>query len=466
MDKIKKYITKISSQNRNKYILLVTVFLILFGLIFIYIKRLIGSDDTVFPILIEPYHSVGSWVTHRYNTWSGRIFSEAFTYTFNVLPMYFWRLTSLIMYILMALVTFGYYLLIAKHTTHKKNVAMLVLAFILPFILDNSVLFTSTFWMTGSMNYSWIVTFGLIAFYPVLYYLIKSTPPKVYISLIGLVSAIIASSSQEQVGLVLIAMTLMSVAYTYIKNRKENIRKHPIYIIMFNIIYIIGFYISVRAPGNTARLHSETLHWLPDFYDINKLTHAEYAARWVFDSLFNHLGFILILAWIITALLIFAKQKKTKVDYIISFILLFASVFSLAKGYENVSYWFQFYATWKPTITSKLFYINLLPWALVIMSTVISPFFVFGKKPKSMFIAMMYLAALASTALITLSPTVYASGLRTLFVPSVIIMLIAYILIEELYEKRKKAFSVLFIVILGLSLSEYALTLFNTIKTP
>jgi hypothetical protein len=82
----------------------------------------------------------------------------------------------------------------------------------------------------------------------------------------------------------------------------------------------------------------------------------------------------------------------------------------------------------------------------------------FEKQNKGRLLSILYLFAFTSIGLLTMSPTMYASGWRTVFVPSVILMLIAYLLIGEVIDKYTKYKYHLVIVIIFMAYTAYAHT--------
>jgi len=61
--------------------------------------------------------------------------------------------------------------------------------------------------------------------------------------------------------------------------------------------------------------------------------------------------------------------------------------------------------------------------------------------------------------MITLSPTMYASGVRTLYVPSVILLLIFYMLLDNILDKYKKSRYLSIGLIVSIAVSQYILML-------
>jgi hypothetical protein len=275
------------------------------------------------------------------------------------------------------------------------------------------------------------------------------------VTTLGLISLIIAACSQEQVGIILTGLSfvlLIRELYLY----KNKISTLPAYPIITTAIATISFFISFLAPGNAIRLKLETARWLPDFYTVEISQHIEYAYRWFLDSTINHTGFLLTLSWALMALILIKKPNKTKLQNILTYsLIVFCFFISILNNYGPINSLFSFYATWKPGQLSILSYIVLTAWTIAIASTTIAPLITFDRKNIGRMVSILYLAAFTSIGIITISPTVYASGLRTLFIPSVILSLIAYILVSEAMDKYAKYKYIIICAIACLALIGY-----------
>lgn len=453
---------------RKKYlplVLLASILLaavIFFGVLIMFVHRLSGTDDTVFPLQTAPYSSVFDWVDYRYHNWSGRLFAEAFVYLFSQVPTIFWKIVTLALYGLMGLTLYLYYRLFGNHSDNQRKYIMLTTAMALPFLIDPGVIFHSTFWITGSMNYFWIAAFGIIGFYPLAYLAVKHTTPKWYITLISSLSAIIAASSQEQIGAI---MTLASAVFaTYIIfTIWKHTKKIPLYPIIFFVIIAFCFSIQALAPGNSIRIEAEIIRWLPDFRAASLLERATYSVRWVLDALINHMGILLLGIWGILITLFTRKTKKDWLDYTFMLILSIAGTLLLIKGFGDIHVLYEFYPSWKPHIPSVLSSFIIIPWIVIVSLTLIAPSILY-RQARGYLITLLMLAAVAATIIVTLSPTVYISGLRTLFMPSITLALTFFLLLSTLLNTYVKSRLIIMGSVLTIAAVNYFLVLFAFLR--
>ncbi len=454
LDEIKK---------RKKYLIPLTIiFLVglsLFSILIILTGRLTDTDDIVFQQQILPFHTLFDWVIYRYQNWSGRIFPELFVYIFSPAPLYLWKIVTIAVYAVFTMIIFMYYRLFDKTNNTKKDIIMLILAFCAPFLMYTDVLRFGMFWVTGSMNYFWIATLGLVGFYPIAYYVTHHRMAPWTITLVGALSAIVASCSQEQVGIILVGLSFIFLLYELYERKKKN-SPLPVYLIIATAVIIVSFMTGILAPGNVIRLKLETIQWLPDFYTIALSQHIEYGYRWFIEATINHTGFLLVISWGLMALLFIKKQNKTNLQNITTYLLIIFCLVMLlnmiSKLYHPFEDWFNLYAIWKPKLPNNLSFIALITWSIAILVTVITPLILFEKKNRGRLISILYLATFASIGLLTMSPTMYASGWRTLFVPSVLLVLITYLLASEVIGKYDKYKYYLLCVVIFIALLDYS----------
>lgn len=452
--------TLLTVVRRNKHALLLALLFVfgisLFAVLIFINQRIPESDDTVFLTQTAPYHNVIDWIFYRYQSWSGRIFAEGFVYIFSNSPLFFWQLVSIGMYALFCGMLFSYYKLFSKKQSPSKDYLFITAALILPFLANMNVLADAGLWVTGSMVYFWMSALGLAAFYPVAYYTTKRQMPHWLLTSFGIICAVIAASSQEQVGAVLLGLTLTFLIYAIaVQSRKLRDINIPRYLIFFCVVIGLSLAFSLIAPGNAERIKAEVVTWLPDFYTTPALQRIEYGYRWLLEAFINHAGYLLIIIWGFMAALFAAKKKKDRLDYVFVFLFALAILFALSKGFDATSYWLNFHASWKPNIPSTLESLNLIPWGIVLVCTAISLLVLFRKQTIGYLLTLLYLATIASSMVLLLSPTMYASLWRTFFIPSVLLMIIAYILLDKITDQYWQYRHIVLGIMISLAASHY-----------
>ncbi|AJA47805.1 hypothetical protein CPAST_c17350 [Clostridium pasteurianum DSM 525 = ATCC 6013] len=433
----------------KRKLILFLIFIIgfaLFALLVHYVHRG-GGDDANFPILIKKYNLLG-WLKYRYDTWSGRLASETYCYIFGYLPLYFWKISNLIHYGILTFFLYKYYELFNKHRNNKRDYIMAVFCIILPFGMNFGALCDGAFWVTGAMNYLWITAAGIASFYPILYYSINKQYPHLFFRIIALFFGFVAGSSQEQVGTTLLVFCILFLIYIFFICRKKSL-----FLIIETIVVFFSFLLNYFSPGNSLRFTNEVKARIPDFLTILPYQRLEYSYRWIMDALINHMGILLILTWILLIILLVNKSKKKIID-LISMVILIVAILSIAVK-SNISQFFNFQAKWGILTFSKTSYIAMAFWSFILIFTIIAAYSLYNFKIKGLAVVLLILAAYASTSLMIFSPTMYESGCRTMFVPSIILCIAILLLINDCITKYKKYALLLVLISLGFPIYQY-----------
>jgi hypothetical protein len=301
--------------------------------------------------------------------------------------------------------------------------------------------------------------FALVAYYPFCYFAVRKKLPHWTLCLISLLSTIVAASSQEQIGAILVTLSVVSV--TYFSSKHVVYKDSLLFLRCSTLIATLFFIFSTSAPGNHVRVATEAAKRIPDFYTIPLLSHIEYAYRWFLDSTINHSGLLLILFWL-SILVLFTYQRRsarlTSLETAIMTILSLSLVFVSLNGFSGIGYWFNFYPTWN-VHPPHISYIVLVPWTLSLAATIVAPIVLFRHKVLGLVMSLLCGAFFASEVLITLSPTMYASGVRVLYVPSIVLVLAIYLLVSRVYDKNERISVYALVVLSCLALSQYILLL-------
>lgn len=440
-----------------------TVALILFSVAILTVHRTIGSDDTVFPVQMAPYHSLTDWLSYRYHTWSGRLFSESFVYIFSPRSLAYWKIVTIALFAVFVWFSYLYYKLTVKESrTRPYMIAAIVCSL---FLFDYSVLWGGLFWVTGSMYYFWIACAALVGIYPAYYYALRQRYPRWPFVVVSPLAIAIGASSQEQSGLIIIGALTALLILSVVRTWRPVFKTVPWGIIVLLIIAVGFFGFNLLAPGTAARSQLELMTWLPDRPSTPLLVRANYSYRWFLDGVINHTGFTLFGLWICSALLLAKQRSRSRLDNLLLTLLVLFILFMATKGQESISFWFNFYDGWKFPITSKAFYLPLLFWPLAIASTLLLPLRIYGLTVKGIGLSYIILLFLVSTAVITLSPTMYASGWRTMFIPCLLLSVVLLVLLQDTFIKYWAYRKYLIGLLISLAFIQYFYVLSKMIMT-
>lgn len=437
---------------RTKQLLIVLIGLLPFVILTCATNVNPSNDDAWFRSH-APQYGLAEWVDMRYQTWSGRVTAEAFTHTFSRLPIAVWHVVNVAAYALLVLCLYGYYTLLVTKRSEARDLAILALCTTVPFVMGVGALLGGAFWITGSFFYLWIAALGLTAFYPILYVYLKRALPPVWLMATGTIAAALAGLGQEQVFALLAVFTGIAVAGILWQTRRI-----WLYPVVQLVVTLLAAAISYSAPGNKLRMDMEVAAWLPTFHTAPFLDKFEWSLRWFMDASINHFGFLFVLIWLLVGLLILAQGRLRTLDLRDKIIVLtlMTAVF-LHLGSPIQGYLFNFHAQWGVGTFPALSYVVLAFWMAVLFATIAGLYRVSGIYLKRRFVLpLVGLGAFVATAIITLSPTMYASEQRTLFVPGIltaviVVMLAAYVLKE--YWTHKYLLLAVFLLALAVNLA-------------
>lgn len=393
------------------FAVLVTLYVILISLS----TREIGSDDYIFIEQTKPFHTVYEWLVHRYETWSGRLLPESLVYFFSQNNLLYWKIVSVLNYIVYITTLFLYYKLFIKKRTNTQDILTFLYIGVSIYLLGPVVFDRGALWVTGAMNYFWIITLLLVGLYPLLHLYKKNTLPKITITTPLTIILVLAIASQEQVGLLGLMVIGLLLIDTYLKKRKF---PHPYYIATL-VLSSTAFLAAISAPGNRQRVVAETQTWLPDYYTAPLVAKVDSLVRWFVEAIVNHNGQLLLLLsgallfLAITTTAIHGAQKKIFIVYSTVIFALF-----VIKGQPYAEAIYNFNATWQPQNLSRFEKIIPYVWLMIITTLPYVLYRLTKNKRVALISLAPYVLYILTVAPITLSPTLYASGWRTLFIPS------------------------------------------------
>lgn len=431
-------------------------FLVLF-IAMIILHRFISmtpGDDTWFAQASANY-SFPDYIKLRYAGWTGRISSETVLYYIFKDNAMFWKIINPIFIILFA---YSMSRMVTEKKLLEKNKRRSINWFICLGLLylSKEVLWESIFWITGSIVYLWGGAAGMFAMLPFKDAVVreyKNAPQNIFY----LIFAIYAALDQEQIALVIIVFSIIINVQLYVKYKK--IYK---FLILETFVMIICFLISYFAPGNFVRIHSEINSWLPNYPFYGKLELGFIGMQWLLDGLVNHSRLILLM--LITTLggAVFSKYKGirygyfTLIPFIGSSLLVLAVIFKIPDYITNKIHFLQTYNNLFIGLQNLLFNFNgdyklfsILTIKFIIWSIIffLIPFYLimlYNFTIKGFYSILIYLAGICSAAIMIFSPTIYASGYRTVFVMNILLFLLFILIIKNINELLKNRYILLF----------------------
>lgn len=182
-------------------IFIVLLSTLLFSLLIFFVERKSGGDDVYFAQLVQDYPTLYEWLHYRYHAWSARLLPETFMYYLSAAPLRYWKIITVISFFATGLMLLQYYKLVRYIRQSKRyymdDLTVYVFIGLFFFLMGLSVFAESILWVTGAMNYMWLVPLLLAALYPVVSLVIRGNLPNLFITIPSVVlSGLVAASSE------------------------------------------------------------------------------------------------------------------------------------------------------------------------------------------------------------------------------------------------------------------------------
>lgn len=398
-----------------------------------------GSDDTWFADASDNAAYL-DWISARYMTWSGRLFPD--TMLFTLLDEYFW-LWRLLNPLFIVLLAYSLVRIIKKEVSRTE----LILGIVLLGFINNGILNSGFFWVTGSMNYLWPIALGLFAMIPFSDAVFQRKAEGANkLNYLYLICGLIATVSNEQAALCISAFSVISLVVLYIKNKQINKQ-----LLLFTVLFIIGTCILIFAPGNKVRWAGEVSTWYPNFEELSLKDKIYLGFIWLFKQVFIELKYFILLLSITVLALQYKRKETFKWGSYLFFIFLSLALSTEFIGGSLKVVVYNFDLIKEYSISSTLFHfweINLgflyaiIPYLFWAGYGILLTYNILLESEHKFFTFLCLAAALCTFCVMFFSPTIYASGSRTLAVGCTLIIIVVMNLLQQfdIVNSRKKIF--------------------------
>lgn len=414
--------------------------------IFHFIIEIAPGDDTLFSGMSSQY-TLTEYLSMRYNGWTGRLSGELFFYFFLGGKVWLWKFINA-----------GFIMLVAyslvRIIREKNSLRYFIVALCIMGYFSQSILSSGVFWITGSMIYLWSIAMGLFAMIPFADYTFRNNyDTSNRRILLSLLTGLLAVFANEQAALCMVIFGLISITTYFIKTKKYSIR-----LIFLTVIFLVGTIISIKAPGNSSRFVSETATWFPNFNELSLKDHLYLGVIWFFGKAFTELKWLLLLISVGTLYVFNFQSNNMKQTYVTRllnfiFIILVATSFSILiignpnnvlfdfEAIRNFHFGHNLINIW--TIEPK-FILALIPYMFWSIFSLLLISMLIMISERKWFILLCLAAAIASMCIMFFSPTIYASGNRTLTVSAALLSLVSINVLNKIEFKNKLGYIFIF----------------------
>ncbi|MDF7640334.1 DUF6056 family protein [Bifidobacterium sp. ESL0784] len=393
-------------------------------LISLIVKRV--DDDLHYEKALSKMNGL-SWLASRYQTWSGRLFSDAMTALVIPLPQLIWCILNACFLVLLAYA-------MSKVAFGEATASNIVFSYAVFWLLAPRIIAESTLWLSGSAGYLWPTALAVSGCIP-LTNAMRGKATKH--SGIYIVCAFLASLGCEQIGPCILGFALITLVYMYTK-------RHKFVFSVTGILSasIIGLIIELTCPGTHVRAQHEIKHWYPGFDKMPITLKMVKGLMWEFDFFSRFL--LMIIALIAFNLVVsimcsrhgdlFASKdenEKTEKFYgiVCAAVLAMLCVVCFQTNLK-LSFSLSQFVGIRTSIIQRL-----LPYLFWILFVVLVALLVRRYVQEKHIVLFLFLAAFCAAAIMWFSPTIYASSCRTLFVSGILLGMILCIIEQQFKNK-------------------------------
>lgn len=445
----------------------IAALLILLYVVSLFVLSFIGYSDGDDVFFLEYCRNMKflEYLGWRYETWTGRMASEAVMYLFFNLDLWAWRIVNAGMMAVLPVVLVVLKMRIVPVDTELSENGRLFLSLIMAMLvylfLDIKAFGYSTIWITGSMNYLWPVVCGMVALCVVAgaaFGIRKENGMSVWKFLLAVVCALAATMSSEQMGAVLLAFEMICIVFKISKRQSVGGG-----IAVLTVVTMGAFAISSFAPGNELRIAVAVEQNMPQFEALGLGERAFILIQWLVSSFANENAAFLIAIWLVGILLLWEKMRENvaegkkvtslKLPLITGTVFLCVAILGKC-GVTIVNDMGVKLAelTWLVEQVPQAADMSLVQWmALVwwILALIFTAYFLWKVSNRSLLILLIYLGAVASEGIMIFSPTIYSSGERVFFLAGLMLWIIAMLLYEKLPKGKMRVFYMSVLICIG-----------------
>ena len=413
------------------------------------IDRLTATDDIDF---LRSLHVISGsqsglqslfmWLEWRYLNWSGRVVPEILIWALTPASILVWRAISLILWVGTVLLAVRIVDLARPLTTWAARSGIAIAAFSVLFLMDTGVVYWGAFWVTGAMNYWWIIPFAVASTLPAIEVIFRRTTPGWTTIVLATLAAWVAAVSNEQIAAIVVVLGLAATVLRIVQTRSGTAgggRRGTIAVLLPALGALIGAIVLFAAPGNAIRPIIDEESWLPGFSAAPLATKLLGGIQFTVHGMVNHTGLLLALVWLVLLVIILRSGTRTWITVASGIVAVVAITALVAAKFMGIGELTEFSASWMAVPEGLTGWVVLVAWILVLLATTAIPF-ALRRDVTGAIQSLLVAAAYASAFVISLSPSMYASGLRVFFVSNAALAVVLLTMLPAAFRGRTIAY--------------------------
>lgn len=420
---------KLKNKKNERYLFKIApfiIFSIIIILMHIKVQLFPWGDDQYFYNVLNNYTAF-EFIKERYMNITGRIIPEFFLIHIIRMNLWVWRIINISLCILAVNSIYKLAINNKEEKINKNELITKTFIYFSFFLIYFRVIEQGVLWVVGSTNYIWTMALTLFAIIPFKQAFMKENiNKKLYICYI---LAAIYACYFEQTSLVLICFGIIMIIAIYVKDKKINK-----FLIIHYIFIVINSLMLFCAPGFGKRTQVEIKANYIN-YDMLKFIDKIFLC---FNHLLDHLmnkSLIIFVILILSMVIIYSRFKHKLIR---ALLLLLNSIFVIKILLANNNFYsmlnngqlnndpnnfiFNFYKINIDNLTDIKVYIPIIIGTLIVILIPLVLYLVFGNTKKSFLNILIYLAAIASTMALSISPSIYASAERIFLLTDLLLL--------------------------------------------
>ncbi|WEV69551.1 DUF6056 family protein [Bifidobacterium sp. ESL0775] len=389
----------------------------------------ISGDDALYARELSKMSGL-QWLVRRYETWSGRVFSDAVAAVVVPLPQIVWRFCDALF---LTLLIYS----IARIVFQNFHASDILFVFALYWLLHPEMILSSTFWLAGSVVYLWPTALAVFAC------ILLSDAVcgrQTRYKILCVIAAIFGALGVEQLAPCIIAFGVISLIYVYRQKRTLNW-----WVLATACAGGIGLIINRLSPGSRYRSGHEASFWYPEYTHLPMYKKIYRGIIWEYGEATNYmLALFLFLALTILVSIVMKRGHDSSTDLAVNkkngletcdytlLVIVFGQLIVLSAdskmNYASV-FVFRPYSNQRSALAFLYPYLFWTVFAVCIMTLLLR---FMERKFTALFLV---LASVCSGAIMFFSPTIYASGIRTMYVSSILIVILIA-LVQQQFKNR------------------------------
>ena len=439
-------------------------FMIFGALMFVgilFVLSFVGYSDGDDAFFYQYANQMGlfEYLSWRYETWVGRMAAEALVWVTFRSGIWFWRVVNAAMLLCLPVGIAGLAGRIVRGDSHRVGdeaclpsrgreregeaagaarawFGAVLICFCGYLWMDAMTLGYAAVWVNGSIFYTWSFTCGIFALFPAADAVFGRKRAPWYAGWYALPCCVIAAMSIEQMGAVLLTLEIIACAVLLGKRRAV-----PVLLAVQTALTALSFATLFLAPGNELRIAQETQTWMPMFDTLSVGEHLFLTLQWLLSSFANENSVVLCALWMFLAFVLWERKKRVLLWplalFAVAGVLRFfgVSLFcDMGMGEAAAGGQVLSLPAMSELTAGNIF--AMVWWSAALVYTLVL-LVLAARAPVTM--ALVYLAGIASEAIMYFSPTMYASGARVFYLTDLcVIFLTAGLFLQIENTKRRR----------------------------